>query len=382
MDKLTLAFDIGEFRERLSRLCGALASHGVDAAIVSSWENLYYLQGIITMYTRSRVVDPMPLVVGRGVDEVFFVPTRMFSIASELEHPYIAHVQPYDGPHPWKTIANIIEKLGLANGRIAVEYRNLVVSHLQKLRGFLPEAHFIDCSPIINEIRSVKSAKEQEYLRKSCEITDEVLEITMNDLLKPRKTEMEVAGEMIKAMIDAGAEGASFHPQVLTGYRSALLNISSSDKLIEESDVVMLDFGACYKGYCSDTARPVILGKSTTEEQRRACDAALEITLAALKAVKPGVKASEIHAAAVSRARELGYEKNLRHSSGHGIGLNVWEPPTLANFDDTVIKEGMTLAVEQGVYFDRFGFRFEQNVIVTKNGYEPMFKAEMKLAEV
>jgi len=359
-----------------------MATHDIDVAILSSWENLYYLLGIVTMYTRNRVVDPMPLVVGRNVDEIFFVPTRMFSVAAEVEHPFIAHIKPYDAPHPWRVVAEIIGDLGLTKGRVAVEHRGLVIAYFQTLQKLLPDAHFTDCSPLINEIRSVKSAKEQEYLRRSCEITDKVLEVTLNGLLRPGKTEMEIAGEIIKAMIDEGAEGASFHPQVVTGYRSGLLNISSSEKPIENGDVIMLDFGASYKGYCSDTARPVILGGGATEEQRKACSAALEITLAALEAVRPGIKASEIHAAAVSRARELGCEKNLRHSSGHGIGLNVWESPTLADFDDMVIKEGMALAVEQGVYFDRFGFRFEQNIIVTKNGYEPLFKSKMDLAEV
>jgi len=375
-------FDISEYKERLKRLIEALMSKEVDVAIISSWENLNYFAGIITMYSRSRAIESMPLIIGKSMEEIFFVPTMMFSTAAKFEYPYIPHVRPYTGPQPWRTVAQIIKELGFNKARIAFEGSGISAGNLETLKRLLPEADFLDCTPIISEIRSVKSPRELVYIEKSCKITDRVLERTLQDILRPDKTELSVAAEMIKVIMEEGAEGPSFYPQVISGYRSAFLNVSSTNKIIKNGDIVMLDFGVSYNGYCSDTARPVILGTKLSSEQRKACEAALEITNAALQTIKAGVKASDVDNNAILKAHELGYSKYIRHHSGHGIGLNVWEPPALAEFDNTILKENMTLAVEQGVYFENYGFRFEQNVIVTRNGCRSLFKTDMTLFRI
>jgi Xaa-Pro aminopeptidase len=375
-------FDIVEYQERIRRLIEGLKLREINVAIITNWENLNYFAGIVTMYSRSRVVESMPLIVVTDVDEIFFVPTMMFCTAAKLEHSYISNIRPYVGPQPWNTVAQIIRELKLSKARIAIELNDISGKNLETLKKLLPEADFFDCTPLMKELRSVKSRRELEYIKKSCEITDRVLERTLLEILRPGKTEISVAREMIKIMIEEGAEGPSFYPQVISGHRSAFLNVSSSNKIIKNGDIVMLDFGINYNGYCSDTARPVILNAELSIEQEKACQAALEITNAVLYAVKAGVKASDIHNAAVLAAREIGYSKYLRHHTGHGIGLNVWEPPMLAEYDDTILKENMTLAVEQGVYFERFGFRFEQNVIVKRNGCEQLFKSDMTLFRI
>lgn len=376
------SFDLVELYQRQSNLRQALRDNRIDLAVITSWENLYYFLGILTMQSRNRVVDPMPLVVSPDLDDVIFIPTDMFSSSIELEHPHIKNYYPYSGPHPWSVLYQIVTSISTKPRTIALEYRGLTVHHHEILKKLFPDAKFVDCSPITNELRMIKSASELNYIRQSCEIVDKVLETRPSELLKPAKTEMEIAGEIIRDMISLGAEGPSFYPQVVSGYRSSLLNISSSCKRIERGEIVILDFGAIYRGYCSDTARPFVVKGKLTDEQKKSCDAALRITLTALDAVQPGINAKRIYEVAVSEARKLGYLNHIRHGSGHGIGLEVWEPPLLTDYGETILKEGMTLAVEQGVYMGSYGFRFEQNVVVTKNGCEPLFKHAMELHEL
>jgi Xaa-Pro aminopeptidase len=380
--KAILWFEVKELEQRQQKLMENLGVEGIDIAIISSWESLYYYLGIITLQSRSRVVDPMPFIVGeRDSNKITFFPTAQFDSTITLEHGYIPEHISYFDTHPWKEVSRKIADLGLETGKVGVDFRSFSAYHLELLKKLLPRVTFVDCTKIIEKQRMIKSPTELEYFRRACLSAAKVLE-QAPDIIQVGKTELEVSRDIIRIIIENGAEAPAFHPQVASSYRSGLLNIAASDKKIENGDIVMIDFGASYRYYSSDVARPFVVGRSLTEEENKAACAAAKITAAALDVVRADIPVNEIHRAALEEAKQLGYEKYLKHGSGHGIGIYFWEPPALILSDNTIIRPGMTLAVEQGVYLPKFGFRFEQNLVVTKGGYEGLFSYPMEALQI
>ncbi len=336
--------------------------------------------------SRSLSRDPMPLIVysdGRKGSATTFIPTAAFGMAAKLEHKEVKDVRPYDGPEMWTKTSEVLSERLAANPKIGVETRYLTQAHYSMLtEKKMPHARFEDCSELVEELRMVKDEEELRLIERACRITDKVVASVGESFLRPGLTELDVAGEIIRSAIGHGAEGESFHPQVFSGRRGYLLNISSSStKKLQKGEVVMLDFGVNVEGYRTDTTRCFVLGKAT-KKQKEIADVALKITQDAVDVIRPGAKASDVHIRALKDFKELGFEGYCRHYTGHGIGLSTWERPLLREFDHTELKENMTLAVEQGIYLPKFGVRFEENLIVTKNGVRSLFKYPCELVEV
>jgi Xaa-Pro aminopeptidase len=368
-------------KSRIAKLTAKLGEVGIDAMIITSWENLYYLTGIMTMQSRSKVVDPMPLLLSKE-GNVHFFPTVAFYSAVQIEHREIPEATPYDVGELWAKVALALQRLKLSSGRIGLEFRTLSKYHFDKFQSENPTACPKDCTDLLDDLRMTKDTDEITKLRRACSVTDKILELAPQEILRVGRTEMEAAGEIIRLCTELGAEGSSFHPQVVSGKRSSLLNVSSSyEKKIKRNDIVLLDFGVNYQGYCSDTARAFVIGHPKPTHKKIA-QAVHEIMATALSSVEAGAKASEVHEAALSKFRQFGFEGMCRHSSGHGIGLSVWEKPLLREFDSTTLEEHTTLAVEQGIYLHNFGIRFEQNLEVRENGYLPFFKYPMELVSI
>ena len=369
------------YRKRIRKVRSLLSMRNLEVVILTSWDSLYYLTGMKPIQSRSMSKDPMPLLVSTEQEDPIFVPTAAFSQAAIIEHKNVKDIRPYDGPEMWSKVSEILKEMGLKNKRIGVESKYLSHQHYLTLADKIEGMRTEDCSDIVEELRMTKDHEELERIRKACTITDQVVTSIAESHLTPGMTELQVAGEIIRAAIEFGAEGESFHPQVFSGSRGYLLNISSSNKKIEKGDVVMLDFGVNVDGYRTDTTRCFVLGKAT-KKQKEISKLALKITENAVNSIRPGVKASEVHRRVLKDYKKFGYEGYCRHYTGHGIGLSTWERPLLREFDHTTIKQNMTLAVEQGLYFPKFGVRYEENLIVTKNGVESLFKYPTELIEL
>ncbi len=370
-----------DYQRRLAKVRSALSIRGLKVAVLTSWESLYYLTGLKPIQSRSSSRDPMPLLVSADLKEPIFVPTAAFSQAAKIEHKNVKDIRPYDGPEMWTKVSEILRDLGAGNGTIGLESKYVSHWHYLAFADKIGNQRAEDCSDIVEELRMVKDSEELRQIRSACNITDKVVARIAESYLKPGITELEVAGEIIRASIEFGAEGESFHPQVFSGRRGYLLNISSSSKKIERGDVVMLDFGVNVNGYRTDTTRCFVLGRATSK-QKEASKIALKITQNAIGNIKPGVKASTIHRNVLVDYKKFGYEGYCRHYTGHGIGLSTWERPLLREFDHTTIRQNMTLAVEQGLYFPTFGVRYEENLIVTRNGVESLFEYPTELVEI
>jgi Xaa-Pro aminopeptidase len=325
----------------------------------------------------------MPLLISSEDDKgEIFCPFTSFAKTTCEEHAYIGDIRPYSGkfPHISKVVSQILEEWKLSSGNIGLEYKYVSTFFGDLIREKTSMAAFKDCSDLVERIRMVKSEEEKVYCIKACEITNKVLE-SAEDFLRAGKTEMDIAREITRRLIEYGADGASFHPQVFSGVRGLLASITSSrDKKIQNGDVVLLDFGAAYNGYRCDTTRPFVIGRST-KEQREVAEAIRCIIEGTVKSIHPGIKASDVHDAAVSKFSEQGYPC-FEDGTGHGMGLQTWELPFLTSAGQIVLRPNMFLAIEHTIHKSTYGMRFEENIFVTETGCVDYIKFPMELVEV
>lgn len=237
----------------------------------------------------------------------------------------------------------------------------------------LPGQRFAPLKNTIEKQRLLKTPDEIFKLKKSQAINEATLK-TVRKLLKPGISELEIAWKIKVIGHDLGAEDISFEPIVGFGPHSAVPHHQNTETKLKASDLVLIDMGMKFEGYCSDMTR-TFLPRNYTNEQAAVYLKVLEAQEAAIKALKAGVKCSTLDK--ISRDSMGEDAQFFGHSLGHGVGLDVHEAPNLSSRSKDVLEENMVVTVEPGIYLDgRFGVRIEDCGLVTKTGYENFMKAE------
>jgi Xaa-Pro aminopeptidase len=229
----------------------------------------------------------------------------------------------------------------------------------------------------VEQLRLVKSPDEIEKLRSVAWIAGRAFDRVL-PAIRPGLRERDVAFLLEQTFRELGAEGPSFETIVAAGERGALPHGRASDRVIEEGDMVVVDFGARAAGYNSDTTRTVVLGKPKPE-QLRLIDAVRRAQRESMALMLPGTTADAVD----KRAREVLAEEThaFAHGLGHGIGLQVHERPFLSGSDQTALQSGMVITNEPGIYIpDWGGVRLEEMVLITDNGPEVITPASTEVA--
>lgn len=259
---------------------------------------------------------------------------------------------------------------------VGVESHLITYNEYQALNTDAVELSSIES--VIETIRMVKDEFEIKQIQKAADIVDETYEHILK-WVKPGMTENEVNNEMEMFMRSKGATCSSFDTIVASGHRGALPHGVASNKVIEEGDMITLDFGALYEGYVSDVTRTFAIGEPK-EEMKKIYNIVLEAQLAALEQIKPGMTGKEADTIARDIIKSYGYGEQFGHSLGHGIGLEVHEGPALSQKSDIVLEENMCITLEPGIYVDGLGgVRIEDDVLVTKNGLQRFTKSSKDL---
>jgi len=232
----------------------------------------------------------------------------------------------------------------------------------------------------IGELRKVKDEKEIELMRKAAELTSEGMRVAYETVAAGVK-EYEVAAEIEYAMRKQGSSGTAFETIVASGVCSAFPHGGCSDKEIREGDLVVVDVGATYKFYRSDMTRTLVAGKPS-EKQKKLYQIVKTAQEKAFEALKPNVKAADVDGVARKVIADAGYGEYFVHSLGHGVGLEVHEPPTLSPDSKDVLAAGNVVTVEPGIYLVGYGgIRIEDTVLIQKNGAEKLTKGVYALGE-
>jgi Xaa-Pro aminopeptidase len=260
------------------------------------------------------------------------------------------------------------------------------VADLARLKAALParlRRNFLSAlpAPLIEPLRLVKDKEELALMSQAALIGCRLFE-HMLGFIRPGLREVEVAAELEHQARLEGAEGMSFETIVASGVRSALPHGRATSSPLPRKGFLTLDFGIILGGYCSDMTRTVCLGKPGTKE-RAAYEAVLAAQEAGVEAVRAGASCGDVDEAARGVLRKAGLAEAFSHSTGHGVGLEIHEPPRIGAGQKTRLRAGMVVTIEPGVYLSgEFGIRIEDMVAVTPGGGQVLTPAPKALIEL
>jgi Xaa-Pro aminopeptidase len=358
-----------EFPQRRRALAEQLAPHKVDAILVSFLPNVRYLAG----FTGS---NGMLLLFASGEAVFFTDPRYRIQAAGEVS----CKVKVSAGPLLPDVIALIarrkVRRLGFEKSRLGYEQFELLRSKSPVRCTLEPLAGLIEAQ------RMIKSADEIELIARSVDLNSKAYEAAMRAIRPAKMSEMDLAAEIDYRMRKLGAERPAFETIVASGARTALPHAQPTRSLLHKNELLLIDMGSTLDGYSSDMTRMGFIGRPTPRI-KRIYDAVLEAQLAAIAAVRPGVTAASVDRAARQTLKAAKLDKAFVHSTGHGLGLEIHEPPRVGKKDKTRLEAGMAITIEPGVYLEGFGgVRIEDTVIVTETGCDVLTPTSKDLREL
>lgn len=275
----------------------------------------------------------------------------------------------------FEEITNLAESLGIK--KLGFEQQHVSYQYYSEFSKYA-KAHLVPLSGVVEKLRMFKSESEIAILKKAAEISDAAFSHILT-VIRPGITEIEIANELEFHMRKLGATSSSFDMIVASGVRSSLPHGVASEKVVEQGDMITLDFGAYYNGYCSDMTRTIAVGEPDPKlkEIYAIVSGALEHALAGIKAGMTGKEADALTRDYIS---EKGYGEYYGHGMGHGIGLYIHEDIFMNPKCEQLIEEGMVLTVEPGIYIPNLGgVRIEDDIILKKDGIEIITKSNKEL---
>ena len=262
-----------------------------------------------------------------------------------------------------------VEVLQSAVTDLAFEADTMTVSALDGLKKALPKTNWIPTGGIVLYQRSIKDEQEIAILRRAVDINQRALQSVLAKLV-PNWTEAEMALELEATIRHLGASGFSFDPIIGAGPGGAKPHYSVGDIRLGDHACLLVDWGTKYQGYASDLTRCFHFGQPPARFNE-AYQAVLDAQMAAIEAIRPGAKCSDIDAAARKVLQQAGLGDYFVHGLGHGVGLQIHESPRLSVVSEDILQVGQVITVEPGVYFEGdFGIRIEDDVLVTESGYQ------------
>jgi len=360
------------YLDRITRATEEAARQGFAAVAVPPSPDLFYLTGYAPMQTER----PTLLVLRPGLDPVMFVP--------ELERP-LAAAAPAGRDMEllgWRDGIDVYAEAGRLlppQGRVAVGDA-LWAAHLLGLQAEVPQVTFAPASPVIEQLRAVKDEDELAALARAGRAADETFRQICGRTFLGRREE-EVAGDLAELLVRNGHDQAEF-TIVASGPNAASPHHEPGGRTMLPRDAVVLDFGGTLGGYYSDTSRTVVIGEPP-EGFETVYALVQEAQEAAFRAVRPGIQAQEVDRVARTIITDAGYGERFFHRTGHGIGLEVHEPPYLVEGNERTLEPGVTFSIEPGIYLDgAFGVRIEDIVVVTEAGADRLNRSTRELQVV
>jgi Xaa-Pro dipeptidase len=360
-----------EYGERVERLRDGMARREWQAVYIASPANIRYLAGIaITPFERLAA-----LVVPRDTDPFLVVPA--LEAASAGENAVGMNVFSWrDDDGPFGVLGAALEQARVKE--VALEKESVNVKVFEALQAVLGEGPFADASALLAELRMRKSATEVEAIAGAAAVLDACL-VELPGRLRPGRSEAEVAFELDGLVRRHGGEGTAFETTVLSGPNAALPHGRPGARKLSEGDLVIVDFGAVHEGYCADATRTFAVGEPS-EEAREIFELVRAAQAAGCEAVRAGTLCSEVDAAARSVIEAGDQGEFFVHRTGHGLGLDVHEPPSLVAGNDQPLEPGNVVTVEPGLYIPGvLGVRIEDDIAVTDDGFQRLTNAPREL---
>ncbi|MGI5839018.1 MAG: M24 family metallopeptidase [bacterium] len=354
-------------KTRIANLRSRFAAVGVDGMLITRPENRAYLSGF-SGSSGWLVVT---------VEKAYLLTDFRYTEQAGQEAPECTVVQ--HGRRIADTLREILRDEG--SRRIGFEKDFVTYEQYETLRDKLPFAETVPLAGTVEELRMVKDTAELEMIAAAVGIADQAHAAILK-YLRPGLTEKAVAVELEHRMKLLGSERNSFAPIVATGPRSSLPHGQPTERFLGRGEAVKMDFGAVYGGYCSDLTRTVYLGE-VSARQKEIYAIVLAAQLAAIAAVKPGVRGCDVDAVARKIISDAGYGENFGHGLGHSVGRYIHENPRLAPGSEAVLAPGNVVTIEPGIYIPGWGgVRIEDMVVITETGCRVLTEAPKELTVI
>lgn len=359
---------IMDFQTRRDRLRKLLKKAGLDALLVTDFPNVTYLTGFTG--------DDSYLLVRHEGETVLSDPRYLTQLSEECAGIDV-QIRP-----PGVTMLQSASRavLGSKINRLGIEGDSMTVGFRDRLASKLPKVEIAATSGLVEQLRLIKDKEEIVRLRKAVWQAEKAFGV-LRSTLRPEMTEKEAADELEHQLRLFGAKDASFPTIVAVGPRAALPHAVPTAKRMGEDDFVLVDWGANEGLYRSDLTRMLVTGRISPKFER-VYGVVLEAQRRAIAAIRPGALAHDVDQVARGIIAKAGFGRRFRHGLGHGLGLLVHEAPRLAVRNQTILRPGMVVTVEPGIYVPGWGgIRIEDDVLVTRSGHEVLTHVPKRLED-
>ncbi len=349
---------------RIERLVDLAEGQGLDAVVLMPGPNLFYVTGLSFYFGERPIValfpvDAPPAVVlpALEADKVEAAGLRAFPYTDTEGYALAFH--------------EACATLQLAEAHVGVEALRMRLFESRILQRYAPGVELIPADEVLSELRVAKSVEELAAMRQAVLVAEEAFAVWLPEL-RVGMTEQEAAARLIAALLTGGAERLAFDPIVAGGPNSASPHAVPGTRAFRRGDWVTVDWGAFVDGYASDITRILVFGEPEGQ-LAEVHDLVLEANRAGRDAVRPGVEAQRVDAASRAIIERAGYGEAFMHRTGHGLGLEAHESPSIVSGNELRLAPGMTFTVEPGVYLAGIGgIRIEDDVVVTDDGAETL----------
>jgi len=348
---------------RIKRLMESIEAANLDAYIVSRESNIYYYTGSISGGF---------LLAVHGLEPTLLAPSMNLAIA--LDKAKGCRVEPYGSSN----LLDQIEKaLGKTNPR-HVGFDDFTIDMSNRLQKRFPEMELRSSAEITWNMRRIKDPEEQGIMRRAGELTDIGMEAA-KEYMKEGVKECEIAAEVVHAMMKNGAGDVAFSPIIASGQRSAYPHAGVTERKIRRGEFIVIDIGATYREYRSDLTRTFIVGEPS-KKQIEIYETVLQANEEALPKIRNEAKGSDVDGVARAVIVEAGFREYFVHGLGHGVGLEIHEPPSLSEKSGDTLRVGNVITDEPGIYIPGWGgVRVEDTILVTSDGPEKLTRFDKSL---
>jgi Xaa-Pro dipeptidase len=364
-------------QERLEKLNKQVLAHGFDGIALVPGPNMVYMSGIQAHISERPVVlfipaDDEPAIIiptleASKAQAAGILDDRIFNWSDE---------EGYTG-----AFQRACAQLEISDYLLGVEALHMRVLELELLQRYAPGLTIAHAEPVMTALRIVKDEDELAAMQRAAEVAESAIHSLLSRI-KIGQTEKQIAAMLVEELVEAGSEGSPFGPIVSSGANASSPHAVPTDRPIREGELLVIDWGAIIDGYPSDITRTFAVGEVEPEfvriyETVRAANAA------AKEIARPGATGSELDRAAREVIEESGYGPHFIHRTGHGLGLEIHEPPYIVENNDEPLQVGSVFTIEPGIYLPgRVGVRIEDDVVITGSASRSLTSYPRELIQV
>jgi len=379
-------FDKAEYEKRVKKARQLMQENKLEMLLVTSPHNFRYFTGLDSYFWESPT-RPWFLLLSINHDPVAIIPSIGLTA---LQKTWIQNIKTWQSPNPDDEGVTVLQDtiMSIQSNKCAVgcemgleSQLRMPINDFQKLNANLTNHSFVDASPLIWKLRMIKSESEISKIKKIISIASKVFD-ELPKHLQIGQSEIEICKIMKKTLLDNGADHTLYMSCASGpgGYDQIICN--PTEKKLQDGDILIIDTGTTLDGYFCDFDRNFGFGK-IGNSAKKAYDILWLAAEAGLNSAKPGASCADVSNAMLSILHKNGLSSNSVGRMGHGIGLQLTEPPSIMSNDNTILKENMIITIEPCYeYLPGKMIVFEENILITKDGYELLTTRTPKLLPI